>query len=116
MRRRPDSSVRALIVTGVAGLLLPLGAQAQVAGPKPAPTAPVASELPGPAPTSRGAVAFDAMVVRPLSFAVLPIGVALFVPAALTTAPNGRESVKNALDFFITNPANYVFQRPLGEF
>ncbi len=43
-------------------------------------------------------------------------GALLFVPAALLTAPNGLDSVQMALEFFVTEPAKSVFQRPLGDF
>ena len=46
----------------------------------------------------------------------MAVGAVLFVPAALLTAPNGLDSVKMALEFFVTEPANSVFQRPLGDF
>lgn len=105
---RTGSRARALALTLLAGCLLPAGARAQ--------TPPGPEETEQPRRASTGARVFDAMVVRPLAFAALPIGVAAFVPAALTTAPNGRDSVESALELFITTPANYVFQRPLGEF
>lgn len=113
------ASARAAIAAVIAGLLLPISAlaQAQATATPPTPEAPIVTEPLEPTPqASRGAAAFDALVLRPLGFAALPIGVAFFIPAALTTAPNGMDSVQTALEFFITNPANYVFQRPLGEF
>jgi hypothetical protein len=116
MPMRPRSCWRALIVTGAAACLLPAGAFAQAPAQQTPPSGPELAEPIEPAPTSRGVAAFDVLVLRPLGFAALPVGVALFIPAALTTAPNGVESVQTALEFFVTNPANYVFKRPLGEF
>jgi len=96
--------MRALIVTLVAGFLMPAGSQAQE------------QEPPEPTGTNHAAAVFDVLVVRPLALIVVPIGVAGFIPIALMTAPNGMESVQTALELFVTGPANYVFQRPLGEF
>jgi len=62
------------------------------------------------------AAAFDVLIVRPLGLVVVPVGVAAFIPAALLTAPNGKDSLKEALDYFVTSPVNYVFRRPLGDF
>ncbi len=120
MRERTASSARAVIATLVAGFVLPSGARAQIPAQAPAePAAPGQSQelaaQEGPA-VSPGAAAFDVLVLRPLGFVVIPVGVAAFIPAALTTAPNGLDSVQTALEFFVTNPTNYVFKRPLGEF
>lgn len=108
MRIGIGSRARGLALILLAGCLLPAGARAQ--------TETTAEATEQPSRASTGARVFDAMVVRPLTFAVLPIGVAAFIPAALTTAPNGRDSVESALELFVTTPANYVFDRPLGEF
>jgi hypothetical protein len=116
IRSNPALTALASLVTG---LLLAAGAGAQTqAAAAPAPPAPpiVSDTLEPAVETSRGAKAFDALVLRPLGFAALPIGVAFFIPAAAITAPNGRESVEQALELFVTTPANYVFSRPLGEF
>ena len=40
----------------------------------------------------------------------------LFVPAALLTAPSGEASVKTAWRHFVLDPAERIFQRPLGDF
>jgi hypothetical protein len=126
MRKRIAANARALIVTLLTGLLMPAGARAQAQAPAAAPVQtdaqPAAPGQPDDAlvqetpAVSPGAAAFDVMVLRPLGFVVIPVGVALFVPAALTTAPNGLDSVQAALELFVTNPTNYVFKRPLGEF
>jgi hypothetical protein len=117
---RTASSARALVATLIAGCLLPSGASAQAPAQGQADPAlagqadePLPSEAPG---VSAGAAAFDVLVLRPLGFVVIPVGVAAFIPAAITTAPNGLDSVQTALEFFVTNPTNYVFKRPLGEF
>ncbi len=125
MAQPTGARARARILMLLAVCLLPSSALAQYGGdsspapmpqppPAPAPKAtPVTAEAQGASVWAR---TFDALVVRPLSFAVLPIGVAAFIPAALTTAPNGRDSVESALELFVMTPAHYVFQRPLGEF
>ena len=119
MQSRKHTRSRAATWALLAALLLPSAARAQTqaAATPGQPAQPILTEALEPTPqASRGAKAFDALVLRPLSFCALPVGVAFFIPAALTTAPNGKESVQTALEFFVTNPANYVFKRPLGEF
>ena len=86
MRERTGSSLRAAVMTLIAGLLLPAN------------------------------VGFDVVVLRPLGLVATAVGAVLFVPAALLTAPNGRDGVDTALKFFIIEPAKSVFQRPLGDF
>jgi hypothetical protein len=61
-------------------------------------------------------MALDAVVLRPLGFAGLAIGAALFPAAAIVAAPGGKDSLKTALDLFVIVPAKDVFLRPLGEF
>lgn len=61
-------------------------------------------------------VGVDLILIRPLAALTLGAGAVLFVPAALMTAPNGWESVKEAYQRFIGEPGEYVFARPLGEF
>ena len=101
MSKRARSILRASAATLAAVLLLPVG--------------PVraASDSSAPHP---GAMVFDVMVLRPLGFSVFVVGAVLFLPAALLTAPAGRDSVETALEIFVTAPANDVFQRPLGDF
>ena len=98
------SSLRAAVMTLIAGLLLPANAYAQ---------AQEQVEPPSPNPM---AVGFDVVVLRPLGLVATAVGAVLFVPAALLTAPNGRDGVDTALKFFIIEPAKSVFQRPLGDF
>ncbi len=62
------------------------------------------------------AVGFDLVVLRPLGFAALVVGAGAFVPAALMTAPNGKDSLTTALEVFVTTPLEDVFRRELGEF
>jgi hypothetical protein len=70
--------------------------------------------LESPRPNT-GAMVFDVLVARPLGLVVLTVGAAAFIPAALIAAPGGMDSVKEALQLFVTGPVDYVFQRPLGE-
>jgi hypothetical protein len=105
------SSVRAAVLTLIAGLLLPANALAQAQEPA-EPRSPSLS-----ARLSRGAaVGFDVLIVRPLGFVATTVGAALFIPAVVVTAPNGRDSIESALELFVIVPAKYVFRRPLGEF
>jgi hypothetical protein len=101
-------------VAAILALLLPIAAAAQTqpdAKLQDATLEPVEPKGLNPA-----VGAFDVLVVRPLAATALPVGVALFVPAALLSAPGGKDSVGQALDFFVMTPARYVFTRPLGEF
>jgi len=61
------------------------------------------------------AAAGDAVVLRPLSFLGLIIGSAAFVPAAIITAPNGRDGITEAYELLIKLPYDETFVRPLGE-
>ena len=141
MTKRTSSSLRAAVVTLVAGFVLPASAEPQgETQTQPATqTQPGTQTEPGtqnetqnetqtqepleaasqesleaPAPSTTAKV-LDVLILRPLGLVVVPVGVAAFIPAALLTAPNGMDSVKTALELFVTGPANYVFQRPLGE-
>jgi len=102
MRERIRAGTRAAVVTLIAGLLLPANAQAQ-------------EEVETRSPNT-GLVVFDVMVLRPLGLVALAVGAGAFVPAALLTAPNGREGIETALGIFVTGPANHLLHRPLGDF
>lgn len=103
MWKRTRQGLRAAIVTVVAGLLMPAAARAQTPNP---------IEAPQPSTTAK---VLDALILRPLGFLVLPVGVAAFIPCALLAAPSGMENVRAALELFVTSPASYVFTRPLGD-
>jgi hypothetical protein len=62
------------------------------------------------------AVVVDLYLLRPAGLLRLVAGAAAFVPIALITAPNGKESVRSALEIFVTEPLEYVFVRKPGEF
>ena len=102
------SSVRAAVMTLIAGLLLPANAHAQ---------AQEQVEPPSPNPIAAGFKAgFDVVILRPLGLVAMAVGAAAFVPAALLAAPAGRDGIEPALEIFVTEPAKSVFQRPLGDF
>jgi len=61
-------------------------------------------------------VGIDLVVIRPLAAITLGAGAVLLVPAALMTAPNGWESIKEAYQRFVREPGEYLISRPLGEF
>jgi hypothetical protein len=104
VKERASQSLRAAAVTLVAGLLLPGNAYAQ--DPQPVETGYA----------EYAAAGFDVVIVRPLGLVALAIGAVVFVPAAVITAPNGKDSLRAALEVFVTGPAHHVFQRPLGDF
>jgi len=118
----------------VAGLLFaaicapaPVWAEDEPA-PEPAPAS--AEEVEGsepamPAPVERrwyheaqrdADIAFDLVIIRPAAFVTAAAGAVLFVPAAILTAPNGKDSVKEAYERFVREPGEYFVSRPLGEF
>ena len=117
MKRRPGARIGAAMAALLAGLLLlASGAPAQTTPPEAQLDAQLQQEPIEPTGLNPAVAAFDVIVVRPLAATALPIGCALFVPAALITAPGGLDSVKEAAEFFVIGPARYVFTRPLGEF
>jgi uncharacterized membrane protein YfcA len=61
-------------------------------------------------------VGVDLILVRPLAGLTLIAGGLLFVPAALITAPNGTDSIRDAYERFVREPGEYFYSRPLGEF
>ena len=111
MRDQNRVRVCALVMSLVAGLLLPMHASAQ-GGYGPAPTpAPPQSQTPPPEPPRDSApaqqearpsrpnpalMAVDVLIVRPLSFVAVAVGAVLFLPVALITAPMGRDSIQAA--------------------
>jgi hypothetical protein len=58
----------------------------------------------------------DVVIVRPLAAAKVVIGAALLVPAAILSAPNGREGYEGAYEVLVAVPAEFAFDRKLGEF
>ena len=60
------------------------------------------------------AVAFDVMLLRPLSAVATIVGAPLFVASLPFVAPAGR--IMESLDVFILTPADYTVTRPLGDF
>ena len=61
-----------------------------------------------------GAMAADALVVRPFSFVATILGTGLFVIAVPFAALGGN--TREAFDALMVKPAKYTFKRPLGEF
>ena len=94
-------------------VLLPAASSAEEAAAEPAPI--VESHwYDGPL---RGLdLTVDVLVVRPLAAITLAAGGALFVPAAILTAPNGRDSITEAWERFVIEPGEYLWARPLGDF
>ncbi len=70
--------------------------------------------------TSRGAdiaaSTLDLAIVRPLATAKVVVGALFFVPAALFSAPMGREGYEGAYESLIAIPAEFAFDRKIGEF
>jgi hypothetical protein len=57
-------------------------------------------------------MALDLIIVRPLSLGVLVFGFVCFLPAALFAG----KAVAEPWDFFVVEPFEMTFTRPLGEF
>ena len=57
----------------------------------------------------------DLTIVRPVATVRVVIGSVLFVPAALLSAPMGREGFDGALDTLITAPSEFAFDREIGQ-
>lgn len=56
----------------------------------------------------------DALVGRPLGLASIAVGTSIFIISLPFTAISG--STEKAAKVLITNPVEYTFKRPLGEF
>ena len=61
-------------------------------------------------------IVVDLLVIRPCAGVTAAAGAALFIPAAILTAPNGKDSIMEAYDRFVREPGEYFASRPLGEF
>lgn len=104
MSKRARQSLRAAALTLIAALLLPGNAYAQE------------PQLVKSGSVNPAVAGFDVVIVRPLGLAALAVGAVFFLPVALVTAANGKDSLQTALEIFVTGPAQNVFQRPLGDF
>ncbi len=104
MRDRNRLSLNAVAATLIAGLLLPTQARAQGRADT------------SPPPPNYPAQAFDVVILRPLGLAAAVVGAAIFVPAAILTAPGGRDSIGEAWELFVLVPGKFVVERPLGDF
>jgi hypothetical protein len=118
VKSRWTASLRVTALVMIALLVCPLAAvaneNADDQGTAEASVADTAAEAPtGPNPA---VMAFDAIILRPLGFVVLVVGVGAFVPAAIITAPGGLEPIEHALEIFVVEPGKDVFVRPLGRF
>ena len=71
----------------------------------------MAPQRPNPA-----VMAFDVLILRPLGFVAMCVGVVAFVPTVIVAAPGGRDGVQSAMEILVLVPTKSVFQRPLGEF
>jgi hypothetical protein len=104
LRRTLRGTLRIGVATLIAGLLLQGNAYAME--PQPA----------GYEWQKCAAVTFDLIILRPLRAAALAVGIMAFGPAALLSAPGGRDSYRDAEEMFIIVPARSLFETPLGDF
>ncbi|MBW2385692.1 MAG: hypothetical protein JRG92_18830 [Deltaproteobacteria bacterium] len=63
-----------------------------------------------------GAGTFDVLVLRPLGALGTVVGFAMFIPAAILSAPGGKDNINSAWDLFVVEPADSAFRRSLGDF
>ena len=77
-------------------------------------SAPVAAESADLGWRDAPAVAFDVLLLRPLSAVATIAGVPLFVASLPFVAPAG--AIMTSLDVLILTPADYTIDRPLGDF
>jgi hypothetical protein len=98
-------TLRGAAATLIAALLLPGSAAAQSA-----------DDEAGKDASEYAAMAFDAVVIRPLALSIVAVGAAFFVPAAIVSAPGGLTPIREAWEHFVLAPVNFVFRRPLGDF
>jgi hypothetical protein len=117
MRRRLAHRGSGIVALAVL-LACPLSpAPVWAADATPGASAPLADEATFGASALRGANAtFDVLFLRTTGLAVLLVGVAFFVPAAIVSSPGGKTPVREAWDRFVVQPANYTVTRPIGEF
>ncbi len=59
---------------------------------------------------------YDAVLLRPLAAISCAVGVILFHPTALVTAPTGRDGLEQAYEVLIEPQWKELADRPLGEF
>ena len=57
----------------------------------------------------------DLTIVRPLATLKVVVGALMFLPAAAFASPSGMEGIEGAYETFIEVPAEYAFQRDIGE-
>ncbi|SHG62867.1 hypothetical protein SAMN04488068_0830 [Hydrocarboniphaga daqingensis] len=106
---RPTALLRPLLLAAGMVLLTSTSAWAQSATP----ATPVVEEPAPDASPAAAAMAFDLIVVRPLSLVATVIGSGLFLlqlPLALIQA----EPPTAAAEKLVVEPARYTFDRPLG--
>jgi len=118
--RRPYPVLRTaaavLLIACLAGLIAPAPGSAAEDEAEAEQAEPVPVETHWYDPVIRNTnVGVDLILIRPAAALTLGTGAVLFVPAALMTAPNGWESIKEAYQRFVDEPAEYFITRPLGE-
>ena len=77
-------------------------------------TAPAVAEPSGLTWRDAPAVAFDVLLLRPLSAIATIVGVPFFVASVPFVAPAGE--IMTSLDVFILAPGDYTITRSLGDF
>jgi len=63
-----------------------------------------------------GVRSYDVLILRPLHIAATVVGFGFFVPAALLSAPGGKDNIVQAWEMLVQTPGEAAFKRPLGEF
>jgi hypothetical protein len=102
--RRTRWSVRVVVATLLAGLVIPTAAFADEGG------GPVTNPW-----AHYALVGVDAVIVRPVGCVVVIVGAIVLVPVALITWISGGD-VDPAVEVFVSVPAQDLLKRPLGRF
>jgi hypothetical protein len=66
-------------------------------------------------PKRVGNITFDVAIARPAAAIALAAGGVLFLPAAVFSAANGRDTLEEGYERFILGPGEQLWGRPLGE-
>ena len=103
-----------VLAAAVAGISLVSPAALASSSPASTTAEQSAPESTQSAPPSAGAMAFDAVVVRPVSFVGTVLGSALFVASLPFSALGGN--VGQAGHQLVVVPGEFTFDRPLGNF
>ena len=103
-RARAPFSIKALAIIGLLAVMV-----TSMAAP------PAAADWQNSKGADVTASIIDLTIVRPFATMKVIIGALMFPPAALFSLPMGKEGIEGAYETFIEVPAEYAFERDIGE-